>query len=89
MDPHSGNVWERLATVGTETGRLFTGLHGNGRLSTAGAAAVVGWNTISAGIRGGDWGNAASYTRVSVFGDADYGRCNWSGGRAVRSAGLP
>lgn len=32
----SGNLWERAVTVGNATGRDFTGLHGNGALSTNG-----------------------------------------------------
>ncbi len=39
----SGNVWERVVTVGAPAGRQFTGLHGDGTLSVNGYANVVNW----------------------------------------------
>ena len=60
----SGNLYERLATVGNATGRAFDGTHGDGVLSTDGHANVANWPGISsgevttgtgAGFRGGAW----------------------------------
>jgi len=78
----SGNVWERCVSVGEATvGRLYTGTHGNGLLTTNGNATGTevstwpGYNggsgevtTASAtgsGFRGGSWNNDNSYARVS------------------------
>ena len=72
----SGNVWERLVTVGNATGRSFTGTHGNGILSTDGNADASTWpvaNAVGSGSRGGSWDNdALSYLRVSERNDVAY-----------------
>jgi formylglycine-generating enzyme required for sulfatase activity len=39
----SGNLWERVVTLGNATGRTFSGVHGNGTLTAGGAADVAGW----------------------------------------------
>jgi formylglycine-generating enzyme required for sulfatase activity len=39
----SGNVWEVVASVGHVAGRSYTGVHGNGALTTAGFADVDFW----------------------------------------------
>ena len=58
----SGNLWERQVTVGNDTGRGFTGLHGNGQLTVAGHGAVAAWpgggesgitGAMGSGFRGG------------------------------------
>ena len=60
----SGNLWERAVTVGNPTGRAFTGLHGNGALSTNGYANETAWPGLTSGevtgatgsgFRGGGW----------------------------------
>ena len=51
----SGSLTERPVSVGTTASRLFTGLHGNGKLTSDGIADVSNWPTDGAGIRGGDW----------------------------------
>ncbi|MFZ4061552.1 MAG: SUMF1/EgtB/PvdO family nonheme iron enzyme [Bacteroidia bacterium] len=70
----SGNLWDRVVTIGKSTGRNFTGLNGNGQLSPNGHANQSLWPQISgsevtgadgSGFRGGDWSNVASYARVS------------------------
>ena len=70
----SGNLWERAVTVGNATGRDFTGLHGNGALSTNGHANETAWPGLTSGevtgatgsgFRGGNWSNGASRMRVS------------------------
>jgi len=71
----SGNLWERAVTVGNATGRAFTGLHGNGALSTNGHANETDWPGLTggevtgatgSGFRGGVWLSNASLMRVSA-----------------------
>jgi len=75
----AGNVYERAVTVGNSDGRAFTGLHGNGILSTNGNANVDFWpgnngtggiggevtGASGIGFRGGAWGSTSSELRVS------------------------
>ena len=70
----SGNLWERAVTVGNATGRDFTGLHGNGALSTNGHANETAWPGLTSGevtgatgsgFRGGSWNDNATLLRVS------------------------
>ena len=70
----SGNLWERAVTVGNATGRDFTGLHGNGALSTNGHANETAWPGLTSGevtgatgsgFRGGYWSGNATSLRVS------------------------
>ena len=70
----SGNLWERAVTVGNATGRDFTGLHGNGALSTNGHANETAWPGLTSGevtgatgsgFRGGSWNFNATYMPVS------------------------
>jgi formylglycine-generating enzyme required for sulfatase activity len=94
----SGNLWERPVTVGNATGRGFTGVHGNGTLSTNGRANETGWPGLAggevtgatgAGFRGGAWNGAAIYLRVSsryVAADNSTGRGYDYGGRGVRAS---
>jgi len=94
----SGNLWERAVTVGNATGRDFTGLHGNGALSTNGHANETAWPGLTSGevtgatgsgLRGGVWYNVAAFMRVSDRNVAAYTftlRHNGYGFRAVRVA---
>ena len=64
----SGNLCERLVTLGNTDGRAFTGLNGDGKLTTDGNADVNYWpdtNASCAGFRGGDWFNNSAYLSVS------------------------
>ena len=70
----SGNLWDRAVTVGHATGRAFSGMHGNGVLSTNGNANETAWpglnsgevtNDTGAGFRGGCCVDAATYLRVA------------------------
>lgn len=79
----SGNLWERPVTIGHATGRAFTGLNGNGRLSANGHANQSLWPGISSnevtgatgsGFRGGVWTHAAPRPRVSDRYHAAYAR---------------
>jgi len=94
----SGNLWERAVTVGNATGRDFTGLHGNGALSTNGHANETAWPGLTSGevtgatgsgFRGGSWFFNASCMRVSDRSSAAVThavRDNYYGFRAVRVA---
>jgi formylglycine-generating enzyme required for sulfatase activity len=88
----SGNVWERVVSVGNTTGRAFTGLHGNGLLDASGNADVTAWpgtTAIGAGFRGGGWNRSDTYLRVSDRGYATRTsnlRDLDSGGRGIRLA---
>jgi len=88
----SGNIWERPVVIGNATGRAFTGTHGDGSITAAGAANPTSWpvgSATGAGLRGGTWQTNASQLRVT---DRYYGVCsdntraNWAGGRGGRTA---
>jgi len=87
----SGNLWERHITVGNTTGRSFTGVHGNGALTTDGDADVTNWpssNATGTGWRGGAWSNGSTYLSVSDRGQStrtDAGRQDDCGFRASRT----
>ena len=88
----SGNVWERAVTVGLSSGRLYTGVHGNGLLNTIGNHDVLSWpgtNGTGAGFRGAGftyhlWDMNVSGRRLVALssGTRHYGR----GGRGVRTS---
>ncbi|MEL6141078.1 MAG: SUMF1/EgtB/PvdO family nonheme iron enzyme [Bacteroidota bacterium] len=88
----SGNLYERAVTVGTPEGRTFTGLHGDGAITNAGAANVAGWTTNTntfLGFRGGGYPNGDQFIRVSDRNDAalDFSGTNGRiGFRGVRTA---
>ncbi len=87
----SGNVYERAITVGNPAGRAFTGAHGNGEITTAGAANVAGWPTTATGIgyRGGSYSNSIFFCAVSDRFDAATTLTNGNarlGFRGVRTA---
>lgn len=63
----SGNVYERVITVGNPEGRAYTGTHGDGVLTGTGNANVTSWPTGDAGLgyRGGSHNNGMNFLRVS------------------------
>ncbi|MEM7110422.1 MAG: SUMF1/EgtB/PvdO family nonheme iron enzyme [Bacteroidota bacterium] len=65
----SGNVYERCITVGTTLGRSFTGVHGNGLISSLGNANAANWPSALTGdgysYRGAAWVNDSDFLRVS------------------------
>lgn len=70
----TGNLWERTVTIGNATGRAFTGLNGDGRLSANGHANQTSWPGLSGsevtgatgcGFRGSSWDNGTAWARVS------------------------
>ena len=88
----SGNLWERVVSVGNDAGRSFTGAHGDGDLDEAGDATITGWpaaDGVGVGFRGGGWFNPEEHLRVSNRFAAALARDarDGSGGfRAARSA---
>jgi formylglycine-generating enzyme required for sulfatase activity len=92
----SGNLWERTVTVGNDSGRAFSGLHGDGLISTDGNANTANWPGLvdgevidgtGSGIRGGNWFLDDSAMRVSDrrFAVSNIGRALGTGFRGVRS----
>jgi formylglycine-generating enzyme required for sulfatase activity len=64
----SGNIMEKVVTVGNATGRIFSGINGDGILDATGNANTINWpgiNTIGIGIRGGSLFAPADNLRVS------------------------
>ncbi len=87
----SGNLWERVVTVGNASGTAYTGTNGDGSLTTTGEANQATWPSPStatgSGYRGGDYSNLASYLRTSDRGSAtsaSAARAFNQGGRGVR-----
>jgi formylglycine-generating enzyme required for sulfatase activity len=85
----SGNVWERVITVGRPEGRVFTGVHGTGSWDFP----ATGWwisDSKAYGVRGGAWNSAYnSFNSVSDRSYASVENINRSlsyGWRAVRTA---
>jgi formylglycine-generating enzyme required for sulfatase activity len=88
----SGNLNERVITIGNAKGRSYAGNHGNGLLSITGNTDIANWpatDAIGCGMRGGDWKSSASNLMVSDRTYAAYGyngRSERYGGRGVRIA---
>ncbi len=91
----SGDLWERIVTVGHATGRTFTGAHGNGVLTTDGNADASNWpgtDATGTGVRGATCMSQTRGLRVSDRGYASYIRTSYTdgfqdwGGRGVRTA---
>jgi len=69
----SGNLLERPVTVANSTGRVFTGVNGNGALLDNGNADASNWpgtDAIGSGFRGGDWDDGEADCRASDRVDA-------------------
>lgn len=94
----SGNVWERVVVIENADGRAFTGIHGDGILSTNGNANQSNWPGLingevigadGSGFRGGSWSNGsvalgvANRSNVTV---SDIRRNLEFGYRGVRTA---
>lgn len=97
----AGSVWEKVITLGNETGRAFTGRHGDGRLGYLGSANVPGWpmeNTEEGGYGyrgGGFYEQGKAFSAFNPYSPIAYRRFgSWSGGpryiaygfRCVRTA---
>jgi hypothetical protein len=69
----TGNLYERAVSAGDPQGRSFTGLHGDGQVSTSGAANVANWPLDTGegiGYRGGSYTNDTPFVFVSDRNDA-------------------
>jgi hypothetical protein len=69
----SGNLKERVVTIGNATGLGFSGAHGNGTLSTVsgseGNADVSGWpgsDAVGSGLRGVAWDDQSSGAKLRI-----------------------
>jgi len=89
----SGNLYERVVTLGNSTGRGFQGrFHGNGALDVNGDADTSTWpgaGSTGSGYRGGVWGTTSILARLSDrlnAATASSGRYQGYGGRGVRIA---
>jgi len=88
----SGNVWEHTVSAASDSGRLFTGIHGDGLLTPEGFANETNWPTPTAngtGLRGGGWNSAAAHLRISdrsLASTVSASRNTEYGGRGVRSS---
>jgi formylglycine-generating enzyme required for sulfatase activity len=86
----SGNLWERAVTIGNEKGRAFTGIHGDGLLTSDGNADAATWpglDSYGAGWRGGSWNSNTDNMQVSdrnYAGDSNSYWDSYIGFRAVR-----
>jgi formylglycine-generating enzyme required for sulfatase activity len=84
-----GNLWERVVTIGASDGRTFSATHGNGTLTTGGAADVAGWPAATgSGWKGGAYDTAAVAANSSGRTQAANGNNNRvanAGGRGVRT----
>jgi len=71
----SGNIWERVVSVGNSTGRGFNGAHGDGQLGLQGEANAVSWpgaNGVGSGYKGGSFAHGATTLQVSDRSVATY-----------------
>ncbi len=88
-----GHLYEQSISMKHNTGKLFTGAHGDGVLDGLGNAGISGWpgtNGVGAGIILGSWGSTEHYPRIAEFRwattvntvrDAQRG---WRGGRSAQ-----
>ena len=86
----SGNLYESVVTVGRPDGRVFTGTHGDGRLTSVGTADVPSWpgSAVGLGFRGGTYNGYPRHMSVSDRYYASIGnavRADNYGMRAVRA----
>jgi len=86
----SGNVAERIVHIGLPAGRAYSGTHGNGMLTAAGAHDAATWpaaNGAGTGNRGGHWwsqsGQCRSTDRSNLLSAGN--RDRYEGGRGVRT----
>jgi hypothetical protein len=84
----SGNLWELVVWMSDARGRAFTGTHGDGLLTSGGAANASTWPNSSGVIsRGGSWVDNSNDLKVSDrFNDgvSFSNRSDANGFRAVR-----
>ncbi|MCP9234817.1 SUMF1/EgtB/PvdO family nonheme iron enzyme [Lewinella sp. JB7] len=88
----SGNLGELVVTVGDPVGRLFSGAHGDGTLSSSGLPTVLDWPLSGTGYgsRGGSFALPRASLRVSSreFAVTNFTAGEVHGFRGVRTAPL-
>ena len=62
----TGNLYERMVSVGTPGGRAFDGSHGDGALSVAGAHNVANWPAVTGGDIGYRGGSYVQLARIAI-----------------------
>jgi len=90
----TGNLVEKVISLGVAEGRLFNGSHGDGTLATTGDANTTTWpatTAVGTGNRGGSFANNAIIAPLRVSDRTDASttfatRTNILGGRGVRTA---
>ncbi len=82
----SGNLTEQCVTIGNAAGRAYTGVHGDGKLSSAAEANVAGWSTGMLGARGEAYPYSDNGLRTSERGEAATGGISRSGYNGIRGA---
>ncbi|MBL1215460.1 MAG: SUMF1/EgtB/PvdO family nonheme iron enzyme [Ignavibacteriae bacterium] len=84
----SGNLTEKVVSIGSVNARLFTGLHGDGSLTLNGDANVSNW-PIYFGFKGGGWNDLSRFLRISersTVNRVELTRFRTRGFRCVRTA---
>jgi formylglycine-generating enzyme required for sulfatase activity len=87
----SGNLYERVISVGTANGKTFTGEHGDGNLAADGSSDIASFSTSTFyGFRGGHYLLSGATTQLAtsyrgVAGLNDLSRSAASGIRCVRT----
>ncbi|HRG60041.1 MAG TPA: hypothetical protein PK323_13890 [Bacteroidia bacterium] len=88
----SGNLNERVITIGNANGRSYKGIHGDGTVNFDGDYDVSSWppnDSNGAGYRGGNWSNGSASLRLSarnIAAQVSAGRGQNETGRGVRTA---
>ncbi|MBB3700631.1 SUMF1/EgtB/PvdO family nonheme iron enzyme [Flammeovirga yaeyamensis] len=89
----SGNMEERIVSIGRPEGRSYTGMHGDGQLSEDGLANVTNWpsnsTSIGTGVKGGTYSKGNGRMRISnrISASQTYNsEKKQIGGRGVRTA---
>lgn len=83
----AGNLWERPVTVGNLNGRNYTGLHGNGILSSAGSANVENWPHSTPGMSNDEILNMGSGYRGGYYNSNIHGPIMRIAGRQYAAQG--
>ncbi len=90
----AGSTWERVITIGDDTGRAFTGSHGDGEIGYYGAATNEDWpqgpgETSGFGFRGGGYYTfGRPYSEFNPFSPIAYRRFGgWAGSNRVAAYG--
>jgi formylglycine-generating enzyme required for sulfatase activity len=96
----SGNLWERVVSVGNSQGRNYQGAHGDGILTALGNASISDWPgyvsgvgvsaALGSGLRGGSYAETVQSRQAvsdrSKAADGASSRRPDAGGRGVRTA---